>query len=61
MSEQPEEQNPENIEQENQMPQLPKFINPNSYVKVLDKITAIFGTDYVDNKNIRNRLCRQQK
>jgi hypothetical protein len=53
MTEQPEEQqNAENIEQENQMPQLPKFINPNSYVPVLEKITAIFGTDYVDNKNI---------
>ena len=52
MSEQPEDQQQlVNQDPENQMPQPLKFINPNSYVPVLETITKIFGTDYVDNKN----------
>ena len=52
MSDQPEDQQQlENQDPENQMPQPLKFINPNSYVPVLETITKILGTDYVDNKN----------
>ena len=44
-------QNIEHIETENKMPELPKFINPNSYVHIIDKITNILGTNFVTNKN----------
>ena len=44
-------QNIEHIETQNKMPELPKFINPNSYVHIIDKITNILGTNFVTNKN----------
>jgi hypothetical protein len=44
-------QNIEHIETENKMPELPKFINPNSYVQNLERISNILGINYINNKN----------
>ena len=51
MSSKSSELKEEPLEEITKMPELPKFINPNSYVQNLERISNILGINYINNKN----------
>ena len=50
LEENPQQQEEEPQGEEEKKPEI-KFVNPNSYVFIQDKMLPILGTNFVDNKN----------